>query len=59
MLGQLRCPKNPDDGSLDLDPPYKPKRRTRAAIARERGLGPLAEAILTDRSIIARRIGPG
>lgn len=30
--------------------PYKPKRRTRAEIARERGLGPLAEAIWADRS---------
>ena len=29
---------------------YKPKRRTRAMIARENGLGPLAEAILADRA---------
>ncbi len=36
----------------DLYLPYKPKRRTRAEIARERGLGPLAEAILTDRETI-------
>ncbi|MBV8473423.1 MAG: RNA-binding transcriptional accessory protein, partial [Hyphomicrobiales bacterium] len=34
----------------DLYLPYKPKRRTKADIARERGLGPLAEAILADRS---------
>ena len=34
----------------DLYLPYKPKRRTRAAIARERGLEPLAEAILADRT---------
>ncbi|KQV32366.1 RNA-binding transcriptional accessory protein [Rhizobium sp. Root1203] len=34
----------------DLYLPYKPKRRTRAEIARERGLAPLAEAILADRS---------
>ncbi|MCM2294558.1 RNA-binding transcriptional accessory protein [Allorhizobium sp. BGMRC 0089] len=34
----------------DLYLPYKPKRRTRAEIAREKGLGPLAEAILADRS---------
>ncbi|WP_267549886.1 Tex family protein [Rhizobium rhizogenes] len=34
----------------DLYLPYKQKRRTRAEIARERGLGPLAETILTDRS---------
>ena len=33
----------------DLYLPYKPKRRTRAAIAREKGLGALAEAILADR----------
>ncbi|MFQ8431217.1 Tex family protein [Amaricoccus sp. W119] len=33
----------------DLYLPYKPKRRTRAMIAREKGLGPLAEAILADR----------
>ena len=30
----------------DIYLPYKPKRRTRAMIARENGLGPLAEAIL-------------
>src|SRR5688572_18285418 len=30
----------------DLYLPYKPKRRTRAAIAREKGLGPLADRIL-------------
>jgi uncharacterized protein len=35
----------------DIYLPYKPKRRTRAEIARERGLGPLAEAILGDRAI--------
>ncbi len=35
----------------DLYLPYKPKRRTRAEIAREKGLGPLAEQILADRSV--------
>ncbi len=30
----------------DLYRPYKPKRQTRAAIARERGLEPLAQALL-------------
>ena len=35
----------------DIYLPYKPKRRTRAEIAREKGLGPLAEAILADRSV--------
>ena len=36
----------------DLYLPYKPKRRTRAEIARERGLGPLAETILADRTAV-------
>lgn len=36
----------------DIYLPYKPKRRTRAEIARERGLGPLADAILADRSVV-------
>ncbi|MBB4006975.1 Tex family protein [Allorhizobium taibaishanense] len=35
----------------DLYLPYKPKRRTRAEIAREKGLGPLAEAIWADRTV--------
>lgn len=34
----------------DLYLPYKPKRRTRAEIAREKGLQPLADAILADRT---------
>jgi len=34
----------------DIYLPYKPKRRTRAMIARENGLGPLHDAILADRS---------
>ncbi|MGB0085387.1 MAG: Tex-like N-terminal domain-containing protein, partial [Rhodomicrobiaceae bacterium] len=33
----------------DLYLPYKPKRRTRAQIAREKGLQPLADAILENR----------
>jgi uncharacterized protein len=41
----------------DLYLPYKPKRRTRAMIARERGLGPLAEALwmgaLDDAAVLA------
>jgi uncharacterized protein len=36
----------------DLYLPYKPKRRTRAEIAREKGLGPLAEALLADRRLV-------
>ncbi len=34
----------------DIYLPYKPKRRTRAMIARENGLQPLYDAILADRS---------
>jgi uncharacterized protein len=34
----------------DIYLPYKPKRRTRAMIARENGLGPLADGILADRT---------
>ncbi len=34
----------------DIYLPYKPKRRTRAEIAREKGLQPLAEAIWADRA---------
>ncbi|MER9227825.1 RNA-binding transcriptional accessory protein [Mesorhizobium sp. M0664] len=36
----------------DIYLPYKPKRRTKSEIARERGLGPLAEAILADRTAV-------
>ncbi|MCR6635803.1 Tex family protein [Devosia sp.] len=36
----------------DIYLPFKPKRRTKAEIARERGLGPLAEAILADRRLV-------
>ena len=35
----------------DLYLPYKPKRRTRAQIAREKGLQPLADAILENRRL--------
>ncbi len=40
----------------DLYLPYKPKRRTRAMIAREKGLAPLAEAILADRATPPARL---
>ena len=33
----------------DIYRPYKPKRRTRAMIAKEKGVGPLADAILAQR----------
>lgn len=34
----------------DLYLPWRPKRRTRASVAREKGLGPLAEALLDRRT---------
>ncbi|MBP1850379.1 Tex family protein [Rhizobium halophytocola] len=40
----------------DLYLPYKPKRRTKAEIARERGLAPLADAILSDRACDPARL---
>lgn len=49
----------------DLYLPYKPKRRTRATIARERGLAPLAEVILAQpqsgspEDEAARYVDPG
>ena len=36
----------------DIYLPYKPKRRTKAMIARENGLGPLVDAILSDRAAV-------
>ncbi|WP_026781926.1 Tex family protein [Pleomorphomonas koreensis] len=35
----------------DLYAPFKPKRRTKGEIAREKGLGPLAEALFADRTL--------
>ncbi len=40
----------------DLYLPYKPKRRTKAQIARESGLEPLADAILDDRNLIPEQV---
>ena len=34
----------------DIYRPYKPKRKTRASIARARGLQPLADAILAQKA---------
>ena len=34
----------------DIYRPYRPKRKTRASIAREKGLGPLAELIMEQRA---------
>ncbi|WP_024297695.1 Tex family protein [Methylomicrobium lacus] len=43
----------------DLYLPYKPRRRTKAQIAREAGLEPLADAILADRSLIPEQCAAG
>lgn len=43
----------------DIYLPYKPKRRTKAMIARENGLEPLAEAILADRSLEPEALAEG
>jgi uncharacterized protein len=43
----------------DLYLPYKPKRRTKAQIAREAGLEPLADVLLDDRSLIPEQIAAG
>ena len=43
----------------DIYLPFKPKRRNKAEIARERGLGPLAEAILADRAAIPAELAAG
>ena len=40
----------------DLYLPYKPKRRTRAQIAREAGLQPLADAIFEDRQAVPEEL---
>ncbi len=38
----------------DIYLPFRPKRRTKAEIAREKGLEPLADAILADRRLVPR-----
>ncbi|MEI2415704.1 Tex family protein [Orrella sp. JC864] len=43
----------------DLYAPYKPKRRTRAQIAREAGLEPLADAILADAGCDPQALAAG
>ncbi|NJA07906.1 RNA-binding transcriptional accessory protein [Methylococcaceae bacterium WWC4] len=40
----------------DLYLPYKPKRRTKAQIAREAGLEPLADALLDDRDLVPEQV---
>jgi uncharacterized protein len=51
LTDELRAQVNAADTKArleDLYLPYKPKRRTKAQIARENGLEPLAELLLTD-----------
>ncbi|HEX5418361.1 MAG TPA: Tex-like N-terminal domain-containing protein, partial [Gammaproteobacteria bacterium] len=43
----------------DLYLPYKPKRRTRAQIAREAGLEPLADTLLADPSRVPEEVAAG
>ncbi|PNG26074.1 Tex family protein [Methylocella silvestris] len=43
----------------DIYLPFRPKRRTRAEIARERGLGPLADRILADRACVPAELAQG
>ncbi|MFV1491564.1 Tex family protein [Phaeobacter sp. JH18-32] len=43
----------------DIYLPYKPKRRTKAMIAKENGLEPLADAILADRSTDPEALAEG
>src|SRR5688500_12044249 len=43
----------------DIYLPYKPKRRTRAQIAREAGLEPLADALLADPSLSPTEVAAG
>lgn len=43
----------------DIYLPYKPKRRTRATIARENGLGALVDAILADRESDPEKLAAG
>ncbi|MGQ9853953.1 MAG: Tex-like N-terminal domain-containing protein, partial [Candidatus Oleimicrobiaceae bacterium] len=40
----------------DLYLPYRPKRRTRATVAREQGLEPLAQAILAQQAVSGTRL---
>ncbi len=62
LLQSLRVARTKADVE-DLYAPFKPKRRTRAAIALERGLGPLAQAMWeqnadTPATLAARFVDP-
>lgn len=43
----------------DIYLPYKPKRRTKAQIAREAGLAPLAEQLLADPTVVPEDVAAG
>lgn len=43
----------------DIYLPYKPKRRTKAQIAREAGLEPLADRLLTDPTVVPEEVAAG
>jgi protein Tex len=43
----------------DIYLPYKPKRRTKGEIARERGLEPLADALFDDRTLVPETVAAG
>lgn len=54
LTGELRASVEAADSKQrleDLYLPYKPKRRTKAEIARQAGLGPLAEGLLADPTL--------
>nr|WP_295383018.1 Tex family protein [Pseudoxanthomonas sp.] len=59
LTGELRADIEAADSKArleDLYLPYKPKRRTRAQIAREAGLEPLADGLLADPSQVPETV---
>ncbi|GHD59084.1 Tex family protein [Jeongeupia chitinilytica] len=58
LLGQLQGADN-KQRLEDLYLPYKPKRRTKAQIAREAGLAPLAAALLADSALVPEQLALG
>jgi uncharacterized protein len=62
LTDELRASINAADTKArleDLYLPYKPKRRTKAQIARENGLEPLAELLLADPSNDPKQVADG
>jgi uncharacterized protein len=43
----------------DIYLPYKPKRRTKAQIARENGLAPLADLLVADQTVVPEQVAGG